>query len=145
MSLFALLRLRKTARTEADRKVATATAVRERSEATRSAVVGRLNGDLHHQEAAGDYRLTLARRAGLLSDLARAHEALVVAEAEEERMRQLAAHARMRLKAVERLQERREDEARRRRAKAEAEELDDVVATMRHHAQDRARTTEEQP
>ena len=51
--------------------------------------------------------------------------------AEEERQQVLVAQARMRLKAVERLQERREAEERRERDRREALELEDVVAGLR--------------
>ena len=75
----------------------------------------------------------LARRAGLLSDLSRADDALVAATAHEQEQLVLVATARMRLKAVERLEERRRAEAEAAREREEAAELDDVVATLRHH------------
>ena len=65
-------------------------------------------------------------------------DALVAALSVEDQERVLAAQARMRLKAVERLQERREAEQRAHRERLEAAELDDVVASMRLHRQGRA-------
>jgi hypothetical protein len=143
MSLAALLGLRRTARREAEREAATSVAVRARMQAARAEVVGRLEGDPFLLESAGDPRLALARRAGLLGDLSRADDALATATAVEQQQHVLLAQARMRLKAVERLQERRDAEQRERRERAVATELDDVVATLRHHRRD-ARTDDEQ-
>ena len=137
MSLAALLGLRRTTRREAERDVATAVAARSRAQAARAQVVGRLQGDPHLLEAAGDPRLALARRAGLLGDLSRADDALVSAMAVEQQQQALVSVARMRLKAVERLEERRAEELRTRRERAEAAELDDVVASLRHHREGR--------
>ncbi|MGJ7441881.1 hypothetical protein [Aquipuribacter sp. MA13-6] len=133
MSLTALLGLRRTARREAERDAATAVGARARAQAARAQVVGRLTGDPHLLEAGGDPRLALARRAGLLGDLSRADDALVSALAEEEQQQELVSRARMRLKAVERLEERRAEERRARREHLEAAELDDVVAGLRRH------------
>lgn len=138
MGFSALLGLRRAARREAERDVATAVAVRARAQEARAQVVGRLEGDPHLVDHAGDPRLALARRAGLLSDLSRADDALVAALSVEDQERVLAAQARMRLKAVERLQERREAEQRAHRERLEAAELDDVVASMRLHREGRA-------
>lgn len=139
MSLAALLGLRRAARRGAERERAAATAVRARAQETRAEVVGRLNGDPHLLDAAGDPRLLLARRAGLLADLSRADDALVLSLAEEDRQQALVAQARMRLKAVERLQERRDTEERRERDRKEALELEDVVAGIRRYQADQAR------
>lgn len=133
MSLAALLGLRRAARREAERSMAAALAVRARAQSARADVVGRLTGDPHLIDSAGDPRYVLARRAGLLADLSRADDAVVVALEVEEQQQVLAAQARMRLKAVERLQERRLAEQRALRERAEAAELDDVVASLRHH------------
>lgn len=138
MSFSALLGLRRAARREAERDVAAAVAVRARAQQARAQVVGRLEGDPQLVDSAGDPRLALARRAGLLSDLSRADDAVVAALSVEDREQALAAQARMRLKAVERLQERREAEQRAHRERLETAELDDVVATLRLHRQDRS-------
>lgn len=142
MSLSALLGLRRTTRREAERDVATAVAVRARAQAARAEVIGRLQGDPQLLESAGDPRLALARRAGLLADLSRADDAVAGAAAVEHRHQLLVAQARMRLKAVERLQERRDAEQRQRRERVEAAGLDDVVTSLRRHRQvrDAART-----
>ncbi|WP_336921778.1 hypothetical protein [Aquipuribacter sp. SD81] len=129
MSLRALLGLRRRARASAERNLATAAAVRARCEAARAEVVGRLDSDPFLQDSAGDPRFTLARRAGLLADLSRADDLLAVAEGDVGREHALTAQARIRLRAVERLQERRAAEVRTRREAAEAAELDDVVST----------------
>ncbi|MFC5381506.1 hypothetical protein [Aquipuribacter nitratireducens] len=131
MSFAALLGLRRRERATAERSLATATAVRVRAEAARAEVVGRLHNDPFLLDSAGDPRLALARRAGLLADLSRAGDAVVASSTEEERERLLASQARVRLRAVERLEERRVAEERARRAAAEAAELDDVVASRR--------------
>ena len=142
MSLIALLGLRRNARTSAERDRAAATAVRARAQDARAAVVGRMYGDPHLLDFAGDVRLLLARRAGLLADLSRADDVLVASLAEEDRQQVLVAQARMRLKAVERLQERRDTEERRERDRREAAELEDVVAGIHRFrtTQDRARS-----
>jgi len=142
MSLIALLGLRRNARTGAERDRAAATAVRARAQDTRDAVVGRMHGDPHLLDSAGDVRLLLARRAGLLADLSRADDLLVASVAEEDRQQVLVAQARMRLKAVERLQERRDTEERRERDRREAVELEDVVAGIHRFrtTQDRVRS-----
>lgn len=133
MSLAALLGLRRAARREAEKDAATAVSARARAQAVRAGVVGRLNGDPDLSGSAGDPRYLLARRAGQLADLSRADDAVVAALDVEEQHLALAAQARMRLKAVERLQERRAQEQRALRERAEAAELDDVVAALRHH------------
>ncbi len=131
MSLTTLLGLRRTARAAGERDLAAAAAVRARAERTRAQVVGRLHGDPRLEGSAGDPRLLLARRAGLLADLSRADDALAASVHEEELRRVLAAQARMRLKAVQRLQERRDADERRERDRREAVELEDVVVAMR--------------
>lgn len=133
MSLIALLGLRRAARREAEKDVAATVAVRTRAQSTRAGIVGRLAGDPGLLDSAGDPRYVLARRAGQLADLSRAEDAIVAALAAEEQQQAIAAQARMRLKAVERLQERRQAEQRALRERAEAAELDDVVAALRHH------------
>lgn len=137
MSFSALLGLRRVARREAERDMAAAVAVRARAQEARAQVVGRLQGDPQLLDSAGDPRLALARRAGLLADLSRADDAVVAALSVEDRERALAAQARMRLKAVERLQERRDVEQRAHRERLEAAELDDVVTSMRLHREGR--------
>lgn len=137
MSLAALLGLRRTARREAERDAAAAVGARARAQAARSQVVGRLQGDPHLLDSAGDPRLALARRAGLLGDLSRADDALVSAMAVEQQQQELVSRARMRLKAVERLEERRTEELRARREHQETAELDDVVASLRRHREAR--------
>ncbi|WP_380163576.1 hypothetical protein [Jannaschia sp. R86511] len=137
MSLTSLLGLRRAARREAEREVATAVAARARSQAARAQVVGRLQGDPNLLDSNGDPRLALARRAGLLGDLSRADDAVASATAVAQQQQQLVAVARMRLKAVERLEERRTAEVRRRREQAEAAELDDVVTSLRRHRETR--------
>ena len=137
VSLAALLGLRRTARREAEREVATAVAARARAQQARAQVVGRLQGDPYLLESGGDPRLALARRAGLLGDLSRADDAVVSAMSVEQQHQQLVAQARMRLKAVERLEERRNEEQRRLREQQEAAELDDVVASLRRHREGR--------
>ncbi len=131
MSLVALLGLRKTARATVERELAGASAVRARAERTRADVVGRMHGDPHLLDSAGDVRLLLSRRAGLLADLSRADDALALSVAEQDRQQVLVAQARMRLKAVERLQERRDTEERLERDRRDALELEDVVAGIR--------------
>ena len=120
MSLVALLGLRRTARATVERDLAAASAVRARAERTRAEVVGRMHGDPHLLDSAGDARLLLARRAGQLADLSRADDALVRSLGQEDHQQVLVAQARMRLKAVERLQERRDTEERRERDRREA-------------------------
>lgn len=137
MSLSALLGLRRAARRQAEREAATVVTARSRAQAARAQVVGRLQGDPHLLDSAGDPRLALARRAGLLADLSRADDALVTALVAEDQQQALVARARMQLKAVERLEERREAEQRQRRERDEAADLDDVVQTLRHHRQGR--------
>lgn len=131
MSLVALLGLRRTARATAERDLAGASAVRARAERTRAEVVGRMHGDPQLLDSAGDARLLLARRAGQLADLSRAEDALALSVDEQDRQQVLAAQARMRLKAVERLQERRDTEERLERDRRDALELEDVVAGIR--------------
>lgn len=137
MSFSALLGLRRAARREVERDMAAAVAVRARAQEARAQVVGRLQGDPQLLDSAGDPRLALARRAGLLADLSRADDAVVAALSVEDRERALAAQARVRLKAVERLQERRDVERRAHRERLEAAELDDVVTSMRLHREGR--------
>ena len=143
MSLSALLGLRRAARREAEKTMAAAVAVRARAQSARADVVGRLTGDPHLIDSAGDPRYVLARRAGQLADLSRADDAVVAALAVEQQQQALAAQARMRLKAVERLQERRLVEQRVQRERAEAVELDDIVASLRHHRSSTDDTTDD--
>lgn len=138
MSLGALLSIRRGARREAERTMATAVAVRARTQQARAEVVGRLQGDHDLSDSGGDPRVALARRAGLLADLSRADDALAASVAVAEQQQVLVAQARMRLKAVEKLKERREAEQRALREQREAAELDDVVANLRAHRTEQA-------
>lgn len=138
MSLTALLGIRRGTRREAERTLATAVAVRARTEQARADVVARMQGDHALADSGGDLRVALARRAGMLSDLSRADDAVAVSVSVEQQHQVLVAQARMRLKAVEKLQERRQQEQRRLREQHEAAELDDVVANLRAHRQEHA-------
>ncbi|MFC3689498.1 hypothetical protein [Aquipuribacter hungaricus] len=144
MSLVGLLGLRRTARTAAERDRVAATAVRARTQELRDDVVGRMHGDPHLTDCAGDVRLLLARRAGQLADLSRADDMLALAVQEEDRQQVLVAQARLRLKAVERLQERRQTEERLQRDRRAALELEDVVAGVRRARADAARATQDE-
>jgi|GEM_PF-4156334 len=136
MSLAALLGIRRGARREAERTLATAVAVRARTEQARAQVVARMQGDHELAVGGGDLRLALARRAGLLSDLSRADDAVAASVQSEQLQQVLVAQARIRLKAVEKLQERRAEEQRLLREQHEVRELDDVVSTLRAHRQE---------